>query len=334
MHVKAAEMEDAAKLRGVQRLVEALERDSAALDGLLAPATLPISKADAAMPGMSAYLQRYQSAVRAGVDDKQLSIPVTPRNSADPNEALLQELLAPSSKYSTDPEGWSLDIRKRVRLIRTANTCRVMEFGSAVDLSTPLHEELVRLVKLLEATPAGLERASMAYDLLQSLDAAETLAVSAQPMPVMNGEGRGTMPSAGTPVSFCEAPRERPMTVTLHAERPSAYQSAGFTLRASAKGPDMYARLVHRTGSGRSAVWTGYLRSGGKLAVELPAGDYDLRYASGDAWYGEAYLFGPGTRFQMADDIIDLRNGYQTTIELIPQVGGNLSEKDLSANEF
>jgi hypothetical protein len=334
LHLKASDVEDAARLQGVKTLVEALERDSVGVNGLLAPASLPVSKADAAIPGMSAYLQRYQVAVRSGFADAEPTIKLPTNRDSDPNEALLEGLLAASSKYSSDREGWLLDMRKRVRLLLDANACRVMEFGTAVDLSAPLHEEIVRLVKLLESTPDGLERAGMAHDLLQSLDAAESLAVSSRPMPVMNGEGRGTMPSKGTPVSFCEAPRARPSTQTLQAEKASSPRSASFTIQASNKGPDLYARLVYRTGSGRSPVWTGYLRSGGKLMVELSAGDYDLRYASGDNWYGEAYLFGPGTRFRMADDVIDLRLGYNTTIDLIPQVAGNLREKELTANEF
>ena len=71
-----------------------------------------------------------------------------------------------------------------------------------------------------------------------------------------------------------------------------------------------------------------FIRAGEILKVKLPTGTYNIKYASGENWYGEDLLFGEGTKYAKADDVFTFTydgykyNGY--TIELIQQVNGNL----------
>jgi len=81
-----------------------------------------------------------------------------------------------------------------------------------------------------------------------------------------------------------------------------------------------------------------FVRSGEKTTIEVPVGNYELRYAAGERWYGEEYLFGPGTAHRKAEDAFQFRadgervSGF--TVELIKQSGGNLKETDIEPSEF
>jgi len=81
-----------------------------------------------------------------------------------------------------------------------------------------------------------------------------------------------------------------------------------------------------------------FIRSGEVLSTDVPVGQYELRYASGETWYGEEYRFGPDTGYRKADAQLDFEQegnkvtGY--TIELIKQIAGNLKEIEIKPSEF
>jgi hypothetical protein len=81
-----------------------------------------------------------------------------------------------------------------------------------------------------------------------------------------------------------------------------------------------------------------YISGGERLEVLMPLGTYELKYASGDYWYGEELLFGPRTAFSRADAPFTFTNdGYQYagyTVELYMQANGNLDVDSISAAEF
>ena len=57
--------------------------------------------------------------------------------------------------------------------------------------------------------------------------------------------------------------------------------------------------------------------------------------ASGEKWYGAADLFGSKTSYSVADDTFAITSrGDSWTVQLIPQVHGNLREKSIAAGEF
>ncbi len=131
---------------------------------------------------------------------------------------------------------------------------------------------------------------------------------------------------------------------------PAVFQTAGvifnrtgasgnhpFVIVTSA-GNDYFVKLVDSsTGAERIGI---FVKGGQRLKVEVPAGQYRMRYASGDIWRGMQHLFGPGnmTNYQTSSNIFNFNisggsyRGY--TVELIRQAGGNMDTRSISASSF
>lgn len=81
-----------------------------------------------------------------------------------------------------------------------------------------------------------------------------------------------------------------------------------------------------------------FIRSGDVLNVDLPLGTYNIKYASGQEWYGTKHLFGPKTAYAKAEQSFNFRSdGYQYngyTVKLIEQINGNLKTSSIDQNEF
>jgi hypothetical protein len=77
------------------------------------------------------------------------------------------------------------------------------------------------------------------------------------------------------------------------------------------------------------------VRSGERLEVELPPGEYDLRYALGETWYGRSELFGARTTFGAALEAVDTRVlAPGAVLEFPAVVAGEIAERPLSRREF
>ena len=104
----------------------------------------------------------------------------------------------------------------------------------------------------------------------------------------------------------------------------------------AAGSPSYYVKLVDWEMHAARLVF--FVRSGQTVAVRVPIGVYELRYAAGEKWYGEEYLFGPDTVYRRADEQFDFRaegdkiSGF--TVELIKQVNGNLRETSIKPSDF
>lgn len=82
-------------------------------------------------------------------------------------------------------------------------------------------------------------------------------------------------------------------------------------------------------------VTRGFIRAGETHTFKLPRGTYILKTAAGQKWYGEEHFFGPDTTYSQADDTFLLNErGDHWTVELTPQVSGNLGEAKLRADQF
>lgn len=85
-------------------------------------------------------------------------------------------------------------------------------------------------------------------------------------------------------------------------------------------------------------VLTVFVRSGAVVNIDVPLGAYEIRYASGDVWYGYEYLFGARTDYSKADrtfvfDSVGQRvTGY--TITLYKVTHGNLSTSRIAPTGF
>lgn len=81
-----------------------------------------------------------------------------------------------------------------------------------------------------------------------------------------------------------------------------------------------------------------FVRGGSTVEVEVPLGMFEIRYASGESWYGADHLFGPETVYSKAEEVFHFKNdGYQIsgfTITLYSVSGGNLRTSRISPNGF
>lgn len=81
-----------------------------------------------------------------------------------------------------------------------------------------------------------------------------------------------------------------------------------------------------------------FVRGGTTVEVKVPLGKYEVRYASGDTWYGYEYLFGPDTLYSKAantftfDVVGNKISGF--TITLYKVVDGNLHTSRINASDF
>jgi DnaJ domain len=104
----------------------------------------------------------------------------------------------------------------------------------------------------------------------------------------------------------------------------------------AAGSPNYYVKVVDWERHVARLVF--FVRSGQSVTVSVPTGAYELRYAAGEKWYGEEYLFGPETMYRRADEQFDFRaegekvSGF--TVELIKQINGNLRETPIKPSDF
>jgi len=89
--------------------------------------------------------------------------------------------------------------------------------------------------------------------------------------------------------------------------------------------------------SGRD-VLSVFVHGGRTVEFDVPLGTYQIKYASGDRWYGPVHLFGPSTAYSKADSSFDFRvdgnrvSGY--TLTLYTVVNGNLHTSRIAPEEF
>ena len=85
-------------------------------------------------------------------------------------------------------------------------------------------------------------------------------------------------------------------------------------------------------------VMTVFIYGGQVFELKVPLGQFKVKYATGENWYGESLLFGPPTSFNEAETTFFFHDdGYQIngySIELIKQKNGNLHTKGISRNQF
>lgn len=85
-------------------------------------------------------------------------------------------------------------------------------------------------------------------------------------------------------------------------------------------------------------VMTVFVRGGSTVKVDVPLGNFTVKYASGDKWYGDTHLFGPDTSYAKADENFNFRqtgnqvSGYSITLYKVDN--GNLQTEEIEAEEF
>jgi hypothetical protein len=115
----------------------------------------------------------------------------------------------------------------------------------------------------------------------------------------------------------------------------TAEREAPFEIKA-AQGSNYLLKLVDAFT--KAPVLTVFVRSGATVNIDVPLGVYEVRYASGEAWYGDEYLFGPDTAYSKADKTFTFEAvGNQVrgfTITLYKVAHGNLRTAAIKPTEF
>ncbi len=81
-----------------------------------------------------------------------------------------------------------------------------------------------------------------------------------------------------------------------------------------------------------------YVGAGQSVTVNVPAGTYELYYATGETWYGEKYKFGKETNYSKADEYTTLSESYSSydivefTLYAVPN--GNMHTENIDESEF
>jgi hypothetical protein len=145
-------------------------------------------------------------------------------------------------------------------------------------------------------------------------------------------------PAAGTAPQRFLAPSYPPQAIppsgTIRTST-TAERIAPFEIKA-AQGSHYLLKLVDAYTY--SPVMTVFVRSGTTVEVEVPLGTYEVRYASGETWYGYEYLFGPETSYSKADKTFTFEvvgnqvSGFTITLYKVPH--GNLHTSAIRATQF
>ncbi len=121
-------------------------------------------------------------------------------------------------------------------------------------------------------------------------------------------------------------------TIDLYANQPRVAP-----LEIETSGSGYYFVKLVKTGTDQ-IVMTIFIHAGQNITTEVPLGSYDIKYASGENWYGNQYLFGNKTRYSKANSVFSFQDtgsqvsGY--TITLYEVMDGNLSTSTISASDF
>jgi len=80
---------------------------------------------------------------------------------------------------------------------------------------------------------------------------------------------------------------------------------APLTIRTRDDGKHYFLKL--RNASDGSRLFSAFIRSGATLEARIPVGTYRLKYAVGDTWYGDRWLFGSKTVYKKMDQLLEFK---------------------------
>jgi hypothetical protein len=154
------------------------------------------------------------------------------------------------------------------------------------------------------------------------------------PPQISNSQYSSSAPAQPTPPAFNEQEQSLPYSGTISAGYTNGV--APFTIRTRNDGVHFYVKMTDASSSQVVGVY--FIRSDESVNLQVPLGNYELKYATGKKWYGGNYLFGPDTSYSKADTQFNFYNdgnqisGY--TVELFQQVNGNLHTTGIPPSQF
>lgn len=98
---------------------------------------------------------------------------------------------------------------------------------------------------------------------------------------------------------------------------------------------NFYIKLINKKNKKTIPI---FIRANSTHEVEVPLGSYELKYATGEKWFGEADYFGPDTQYFKADEIFNFsREGRRLighTLVLYLVSNGNLETDIIEKEDF
>lgn len=120
-----------------------------------------------------------------------------------------------------------------------------------------------------------------------------------------------------------------PPTSILSTSYDQASATCPFTLIADNKN---YYIKVCDTMRGNKTIAKFFIRAGEELTTKVPAGNYKIKFGSGDEWYGEEELFGQFSQYGESESLNFSYDGYASqghTISFYQQANGNFHTNDI-----
>lgn len=120
-----------------------------------------------------------------------------------------------------------------------------------------------------------------------------------------------------------------PLTSILSTTYDQEFATCPFTLIADNKN---YYVKVCDTMRGNKTIAKFFIRAGEELTTKVPAGNYKIKYGSGEEWYGEEELFGQFSQYGESENLDFSFDGYSSqgnTISFYPRVNGNFHTNNI-----
>ena len=138
------------------------------------------------------------------------------------------------------------------------------------------------------------------------------------PKPIKNKYPTIEMPYSGKTQSFTNESKVAPLTIETSV------------------GSNYLVKIVDYYS--KQEVMTVFVRGGDSRKIQVPLGVYEIKYASGEKWYGYQHLFGDDTSYSKAENSFKFENtGYQITgytITLYRVSNGNLRTSHINKSQF
>ncbi len=141
------------------------------------------------------------------------------------------------------------------------------------------------------------------------------------------------------PISAKQMPMPATGDVTLYQLGHSAPLVASFSVAAKSSGLNKASHLVKMVDANTGQpVLSVFVRSGERASIKIPLGLYKANIASGEKWYGETKLFGPGTTVQQGNAPLNFYSDGNSiighTLTLEGTINGNFPTRQLPADAF
>ena len=82
-------------------------------------------------------------------------------------------------------------------------------------------------------------------------------------------------------------------------------------------------------------VITFFVRANSTATIDMPSGNFELKYAYGNTWYGETLLFGDKTQYARDKEYYDFTNyTWSITFEATTNTGNTMLVEGIDAEDF